>query len=95
MEYYLLLKVVILVILTDMMDLFCFKRKRSSGYFCIHSFKEHDAWHDTKKLLMLLLIGELVNWDLMLLIIGAIINYTLHEFVLYHGVFEKFRNNKE
>ena len=92
MDYFLLWKVILLVILTDLMDLFCFKRQRNKGYFCIHSFKEHDAWHDTKKILMFFLIGELVKWDLVLLIIGAAINYIIHEFVLYHGLFNRLKN---
>ncbi len=99
MEFYLLWKVLLLILLTDLMDLFCFKRKRDRGYFCVNrkrnGFIGGDAWHDTKKILMLFLIGELVNWDILLLIIGAILNYFIHEFILYHGFFNTFNNHKE
>ena len=94
-----ILKVFLLILLTDLMNLFCFKRKRDRGYFCVNSkrnsFIGGDAWHDTKLILMLFLIGELVNWDIWFLIIGAIFNWVVHEFILYHGFFEKFNNHKE
>ena len=95
MEYYLLLKVVVVIVLTDLMDLFNFKRRRNEGYFCIHSSRYFDGWHDTKKLLLLYVFGELVKWDIFLLVMAAAINLFIHELVLYHGLFDKFNNHKK
>ena len=90
MEYYLLLKVIVVIVLTDLMDLFNFYRRRNSGYFSIHTTDTRDAWHDSKKLLLFFVFGELVKWNIVLLIMAAIINVVLHEFILFHGIFKRF-----
>ena len=95
MEYYLLLKVLIVIVLTDVMDLCSFYRRRNQGYFCIKQYGtfKRDAWHDSKLLLLFFVFGELVKWDMLLLILAAVINYFVHEVILFGGVFKKFINN--
>ena len=96
MEYYLLLllKILIVIVLTDVMDLCSFYRKRNQGYFCIKQYGvKRDAWHDSKLLLLFFVFGELVKWDILLLILAAVINYFVHELILFGGFFKKFINN--
>ena len=97
MDYYLLWKVVIVVTLMDIMDMCSFYRKRNVGYACIKQFGmfKRDLWHDSKKVLLFFVFGELVKWDILLLIMAGFINVIIHEAILYKGWFKTFINNRE
>ena len=94
MEYYLLLKVVLVTVLTDIMDMCSFYRRRNIGYASIHQNDTRDLWHDSKKVLLFFVFGEMVKWDVVLLIMGLSIHFIIHEYVLFHGWFETFNNHK-
>ena len=96
MDYYLLWKVLLVIILTDIMDLCSFYRQRNKGYFCIKQYGEfkRDAWHDSKWILLLFVFGEFVEWDIVLLFIAALLNWFIHEQILFGGWFKKFINHK-
>jgi hypothetical protein len=95
MEWYLLWKVGLVFILTELMDLCSFYRKREKGYVSIHQKDTRDLWHDSKKVLLFFVYGELVEWNVFLLIIAILLNWFFHEFIFFHGWFKKFINNEE
>ncbi len=97
MDFYLLLKVVLVVILMDIMDMCSFYRRRGVGYACIKQYGmfKRDLWHDSKKVLLFFVFGELIKWDLILLIMAGAINLFIHEVILYKGFFKLFINNRE
>jgi hypothetical protein len=93
MEYYLLWKVLLVTILTDIMDMCSFYRRRNHSYFSVHQNDTRDGWHDSKKILLFFVFGELVKWDIVLLIIAGILHFIIHEYILFHGWFKSFINN--
>ena len=97
MDYSLLLKVALVIILMDVMDMCSFYRKRNVGYACIKQYGmfKRDLWHDSKKVLLFFVFGELVKWDWILLIMAGFLNLIIHEVVLYKGFFKLFINNRE